>query len=104
MNKKLFRPGEILTIRSNLYEIEKTLGEPIPGGLIDVSELKDHLLRPGEVLTYCENIKEIRGRDYRRNYPTNKPDSKLETIVGLVLLGIGAFMCLLDYVFGINLL
>lgn len=105
MNNRLFTPGEILTIESNLREIEKNLGHSIPGGFIDASELKDHILRPGEVMTVCRNIESI-GKTYNKKvrYVSNNNPDKLETIIGIAVLGIGAIILLFDFALGIDLL
>ncbi len=62
MYKKMLTAGEILRIQTNLNEIEKCLGHPIPGGIIDASTLKDHILSGGEVLRITNNIREIEKR------------------------------------------
>lgn len=96
MNNKIFTTGEIVTIRTNLNEIEKTLGHPIPGGMIDVSNLKDHVLRPGEVITVCQNIKDIQGKP-RRHYSTNSSEGNEfhgEIIMFLLYVIIGGIITL----------
>ena len=88
MNNKIFTPGELVTIRTNLDEIEKTLGHPIPGGMVDMSELKDYILSPGEVLTTTENLRRVdRVRNARRYKSYNNPFSEA---LSLILIGLMA--------------
>lgn len=60
MKNTILTAGEIMRINTNLREIEKYLGCPIPGGVIDVNDLKDHVLTAGEVMRMCTNLREIR--------------------------------------------
>ena len=94
---KMFTAGEIVTIKTNLHEIEKHLGHPIPGGLVDVSELKDHVLRGGELVTVCRNIKEITGpKSYvkRPRYTSNNSDTSIELIIFILYFVIGGLVML----------
>lgn len=103
MNNKIFTPGEILTIQTNMNEIEKNLGHPIPGGFIDASDMKDHILRPGEVSTVCQNIERVTGSPKKRRAPINST-SDLESVIILVLLAVGAICVFFDFVLGVDLL
>lgn len=100
---KLLKAGEVWTVKSNINAIEKSLGYHIPDTMIDISVLKDHPLTTGEIITYCKNVENIRGREYRNRYNTTK-DSKLEMIIGFLILGAGLLLYLLDSMFGIVLL
>ena len=86
MKNKMYTTGEIVTIKSNLRAIEEYLGRPIPGGVVDVSELKDHLLRGGEVVTYCHNLKEISSPPRRRTAVSNSLPSETMTEIILFIL------------------
>ncbi len=60
--QNMLTEGEVLRIQNILNEIEKCLGHPISGGIIDVSTLKDHILTGGEVLRITNNIRKIEKR------------------------------------------
>lgn len=72
MNNHIFTPGELVTIRTNLYNIEKTLGHEIPGGLVDMSELKDYILSPGELLTVSHNLRYVTKKVDSVDYPNRE--------------------------------
>lgn len=111
MKDKIFRPGEVLTIESNLRAIEKNLGHPIPGGFIDASELSDHILTTGEVLTVCQNIHNVRkagGYNDRPRYNTNQ-DAPPMTLRGFIsitlfLVVIGIIIKIIESILGLHIL
>lgn len=90
ISKRLYTPGEIIKIRTNLDEIERHLRGPVPPGLIDPSLLKDRLLSPGEVTTICANLSQFKksGRARRQNDYTGSDlawSFIILTIVGTIL-------------------
>ena len=101
MKNTIFTTGEIVTIETNLREIEKTLGHPIPGGLIDAADLKDHILRPGEIATICQNFRHLDKNRSRTNYSSNRGACTglegIEFIIGICVLGFGLLCCIFGW-------
>jgi len=107
MKNKIFTTGEILTIKTNLREIEKNLGGPIPGGVIDVDDLKDHILRPGEVVTVCSNLRALNKRDssYKGSTPYGSkttPGSAIKAII--FLLAVSGIIFIIEKILGLTIL
>lgn len=102
MNNRIYSSTEIMNININLREIEKYLGEPIPGGVIDVDNLKDGILSGGEILNYCHNLRGITKEYSRYNAPrrsNNSSDSNgLEWILGAIYIGIAIFLIIFGLV------
>lgn len=111
MNNRILTTGEILTITQNMKAIEKSLGHPLPSGMVDPNSIKDHLLTTGEVLTICSNInaydkaRGIKWRDYDQP-PSSSNDATLTEIAAavIVLAVICGILLLVEAIFGINIL
>lgn len=95
MKERLLTAGEKMTIRANLYEIEKKLNRPIPRGLVNPVDLKDRLLTHGELMTMCANIDSIE-KNHHRNHVPGLMLSNLEMIIGYAVLGIGLIYYLIS--------
>lgn len=95
MMNKMFTTGEVVTIKTNLRAIENYLGHPIPGGVVNVNDLKDHILRGGEVVTYCHNLKTL--VDNRRRYnnaPKSFTEVKMEIFLFALFVLVGSIVML----------
>lgn len=111
MKNRILRAGEILTIEQNLKAIEKSLGHPIPGGVVDPNSIKDHLLTTGEVLTICSNInaydkaRGVKDRDYYPTRSTQESYSFGDVIKAIILLSvISGILWIIQTIFGIQIL
>lgn len=88
MNNYIYTPGELVTIRTNLKEIEDTLGYPIPGGLVDMSDLKDYILSPGEVATVSENLRRVNKIRSTKSYNAPYEETPLSNAIALIIIGL----------------
>jgi len=103
MNNKIFSPGEVVTIRNNLRNIEKNLGHSVPGGYIDYSDLKDHILSPGEVVIIARNIRSVSG-SRRGHYNSHPSDGGYLLLATGVLVIVGILLLIVESIFNINIL
>lgn len=103
VTNRLFTAGEIITISTNIREIERTLGGSIPGGLIDVSDLKDHILSPGEVVTICNNLSHFKRNVHRYNRSNNSSEGNI-ALSFLILTIVGTILLIIETIFNIKIL
>jgi hypothetical protein len=112
MKNRMLKTGEILTIEQNIEAIEKSLGHPIPSGLVDPNSIKDHLLTTGEVLTICSNInaydkaRGVKDKDYSLTTRSTQPPAKFrDFIAGVIILSvICGLIMLIETIFGMKIL
>lgn len=83
---------ETYTAGVNIRSIEKELGHPLPGGMIDMYSLSDHCLDSTEVFQIVSNIRSIekaRGYKYLSNRSSGESSN---SVVGCTLFGLLSFI------------
>lgn len=92
---KWMSPREASTAAENIRMIERYLGKPIPGGMVDTNSLSKRWLSNGEAATYANNIEQMmRHAEYKKPTMADKLVEEGDTVTQLV------FVVLVVVIFG----
>ena len=85
MNKEIMGMVETSVAASNIESIEYRLGHKIPSGIVDVTELGDHLLSLTELSRIVNNIQSVEATMKARKDPQLKKINDFELIFEVIL-------------------